>query len=227
MLPAKVEKLRKWIAGPGGEVTKWEPPAPVRTKPLTTGQQHAAMRVALAHALRLLTEHGFRTNCLEQSTCAISLSYKGMDFDISIREPKRIAYITSVVGDRRNRQKIGEDINGNAMYNVGPGVKLASDEMRSTYVVQVIGSKISTLMPVYIDLPPNEAKPIEYILKNVLLLISNIMKDQKLIDAANMDTATMTKGKLPDWLTQEMGDAFLMLDDMPESGPTRMKRVSS
>lgn len=158
------------------------------------------MRVALAHTLRLLTEHGFRTNCLEQGTCSISLSYKGMDFDISIREPQRIAYITSVVGDRRDRKKIGEDREGNPLYDVGPGVKLASDVMDSKYIVQVIGSKISTLMPVYIDLPPNEPNPIEYVLKNVLLLIANIMRDQKLIDQANRDTATWTKGELPDYL---------------------------
>jgi hypothetical protein len=200
MLPAVVEKPRKWIAGPGGEITKWEPPPPVRKKALTTGQQHAAMRLALAHTLRLLTEHGFRTNCLEQGTCSISLSYKGMDFDISIREPQRIAYVTSVVGDKRQRKKVGEDIEGNPIYDVGEGVKLASDVMQSKYIVQVIGSKISTLMPVYIDLPPNEAKPVEYVLKNVLMLIANIMKDQKLIDQANMDTSTWTKGELPDFL---------------------------
>jgi hypothetical protein len=213
MLPAKVEeKPRKWIAGPDGAITKWEPPAPARKKPLTSGQQHAAMRVALAHTLRLLTEHGFRTNCLEQSTCAISLSYKGMDFDISIREPARIAYVTSVVGDKRERKKIGEDVEGNPIYDVGPGVKLASDMVSSKYVVQVIGSKVSSLMPIYIDLPPKEANPVEYVLKNVLLLIANIMKDQKLIDQAEMDTASMTKGKLPDWLQEEAADAFQLLD---------------
>jgi hypothetical protein len=212
MLPAKIEEPRKWIAGPGGEITKWVPPALKRKKPLTSGQQHAAMRVALAHTLRLLTEHGFRTNCLEQGTCSISLSYKGMDFDISIREPARIAYITSVVGDKRERKKIGEDREGNPLYDVGPGVKLASDVVDSKYVVQVIGSKISTLMPVYIDLPPNEPNPIEYVLKNVLLLIANIMKDQKLIDQANMDTATWKKGELPDFLKGD-DEALQLLSD--------------
>jgi hypothetical protein len=211
MLPAKVETPRKWIAGPGGEITKWVPPALKRTKPLTTGQQHAAMRLALAHTLRLLTEHGFRTNCLEQGTCSISLSYKGMDFDVSIREPGRIAYVTSVVGDKRDRKKIGEDVQGNPLYDVGPGVKLASDVMESRYIVQVIGSKISTLMPVYIDLPPNEPKPVEYVLKNVLLLIASIMKDQKLIDQAETDTASMTKGTLPDWLKND-SDVIQLLD---------------
>lgn len=212
MLPAKVEKPRKWIVGGPGEVTKWVPPVPKRTKPLTSGQQHAAMRVALAHTLRLLTEHGFRTNCLEQSTCAISLSYKGMDFDISIREPGRIAYVTSVVGDNRERRKIGEDCEGRPMYDVGPGVKLASDAVQSKYIVQVIGSKISTLMPIYIDLPPNEPNPIEYVLKNVLLLIANIMRDQKLIDQANMDTSTWKKGELPDFLNGD-DEALQLLRD--------------
>jgi hypothetical protein len=220
MLPAKIEEPRKWIAGPDGEITKWVPPAVKLKKPRTSGQQHAAMRVALAHTLRLLTEHGFRTNCLEQGTSAISLSYKGMDFDISIREPARIAYVTSVPGDNRQRRKLGEDRQGNPIYDVGPGVKLASDMVESPYIVQVIGSKISSLMPIYIDLPPNEPNPVEYVLKNVLLLIANIMKDQKLIDQANMDTASMTKGKLPEWLDQEVGDAFKMLDDIPGSGPT-------
>lgn len=219
MLPAVTKKPRKWIAGPGGEVTQWTPP-PKPTRPLTTGQQHAAMRIALAHTLRLLGEHGFRTNCIEQSTCAISLTYQGMNFDISIREPQRIAYITSVPGDSRKRQKIGEDRYGNPLYDVGPGVKLASDEVKSRYVVQVIGSKISSLMPVYIDLPQGEPNPIEYVLKNILLLIANIMRDQKLIDQANMDTASMTKGKLPDWLDQEVGDAFTMLADIPGSADT-------
>jgi hypothetical protein len=213
MLPAKVEKPRKWIAGPGGEITKWEPPPPVRKKALTTGQQHAAMRLAMAHTLRLLTENGFRTNCLEQGTCSISLSYKGMDFDISIREPARIAYVTSVVGDKRQRRKIGEDVAGNPLFDVGEGVKLASDEVKSKYVVQVIGSKISTLMPVYIDLPPNEAKPVEYVLKNVLMLIASIMKDQKLIDQANMDTSTWTKGELPDFLKGD--EEVLQLLNLP------------
>jgi hypothetical protein len=213
MLPAKVEeKPRKWIAASDGAITPWVPPVPKRKKPLTSGQQHAAMRVALAHTLRLLTEHGFRTNCLEQSTCSISLSYKGMDFDISIREPARIAYVTSVVGDNRQRQKIGEDREGNPIYDVGPGVKLASDVVASRYVVQVIGSKISTLMPVYIDLPPNEPNPIEYVLKNVLLLIASIMKDQKLIDQANMDTSTWKKGELPDFLKGD-DEALQLLSD--------------
>jgi hypothetical protein len=213
MLPVKSEKPRKWIAGPGGEIVPYVPPSkPVR---LTVMQQHTAMRLALAHTLRLLTEHGFRTNCIEQSSCAISLSFKGMNFDMSIREPSRIAYVTSSPGDSGHRQKIGEDRNGNPLFDVGPGVKLASDEIKSQYVVQVIGSKISSLMPLYIECPENEPDPVGYVLKNILLLISSIMKDQKLIDQANVDTATMKRGELPDFLKNEIGDAFKLLEDIP------------
>jgi hypothetical protein len=213
MLPVKSDKPRKWIAGPGGEIVLYAPPPkPVR---LTVMQQHTAMRLALAHTLRLLTEHGFRTNCIEQSSCAISLSYQGMNFDVSIREPARIAYVTSAPGDNGARRKIGEDRYGNSLFDVGPGVRLASDEIKSEYVVQVIGSKISSLMPLYIECPENEPDPVGYVLKNILLLIANILKDQKLIDQANMDTATMKRGELPDFLKNEIGDAFKLLENIP------------
>lgn len=213
MLPVKSEKPRKWIAGPGGDIVPYTPPPkPLR---LTSMQQHMAMRVALAHTLRLLTEHGFVTNCIEQSTVAISLSYKGMNFDMSIREPSKIAYVTSRPNDDGRRHKIGEDAHGNPLYDVGPGVHLASDVVKSEYVVQVIGSKISTLMPLYIDLPPGEPDPIGYVLKNILLLVANILRDQKLLDQADMDTSTMTKGKLPDWVRGEIGDAIKMIENVP------------
>jgi hypothetical protein len=201
MLPAKVEMPRKWIAGPSGEVIKWEPPPQVRKKDLTAVQQHTAMRLALAHALRLLTEHGFHTNCIEQSTVAISVGYKGgLNFDVAIRVPARIAYVTSVPNDDRKRQKIGEDVMGNAIYNTGSGVRLASDVIRGEYVVQIICSKISSLMPLYVECPPDEQDPVGYVLRNVLTVIANVVKDQKLMEQVELDTASMTKGELPDFL---------------------------
>jgi hypothetical protein len=213
MLPVKSDKPRKWIAGPGGEIVPYvPPPKPVH---LTTMQQHTAMRLALAHTLRLLTEHGFRTNCIEQSSCAISLSFKGMNFDMSIREPSRIAYVTSSPYDSGQRRKIGEDRLGNPLFDMGPGVRLASDEIKGQYVVQVIGSKISSLMPLYIECPENEPDPVGYVLKNILMLVASIMKDQKLIDQASTDTTTMKRGELPDFLKTELGDAFKLLEDIP------------
>lgn len=218
MLPAKAEKPGKWIANENGEITKYQPPPkPVH---LTGMQQHAAMRIALMHALRLLTEHGFRTNCIEQSTCAISLVYKGINFDVSIREPQRIAYITSAPHDTGARRKIGEDRLGNPLFEVGSGVRLASDDIKGDYVVQVIGSKISSLMPLYIECPPDQTDPVGHVLRNILMLIANIMRDQKLIDQANTDTASMLRGKLPDYIDQELGDAFTMIDDIPGSAAT-------
>jgi hypothetical protein len=218
MLPVKSEKPRKWIASEDGAIVPYAaPPKPVR---LTTMQQHMAMRVALAHTLRLLTEHGFSTNCIEQSTTSISLTFKGMNFDMSIREPSRIAYITSSPNDDGKRRKIGEDRYGNALYDVGPGVRMASDEIKSQYVVQVIGSKISTLTPLYIDLPKDEPDPVGYVLKNILLLVANILRDQKLLDQADMDTATMTKGKLPEWIERDVIEAVKVLQDVPGALPT-------
>lgn len=213
MLPVKSEKPRKWIASPGGEIVLYAPPPkPVR---LTTMQQHTAMRLALAHTLRLLTEHGFKTNCIEQSSCSISLSFNGMNFDMSILEPARIAYVTSSPHDNGQRRKIGEDREGNPLFDVGPGVRLASDEIKGRYVVQVIGSKISSLTPLYIECHENEPDPVGYVLKNILLLVASIMKDQKLVDQANTDTATMKRGELPAFLRNEIGDAFKLLEDFP------------
>lgn len=214
MLPVKSEKPRKWIAGPGGEVSLYEaPPKPVK---LTTMQQHAAMRVALAHVLRLLTAHGFKTNCIEQSTVAISLEYKGLAFDISIREPSKIAYVTSAPHDDGVRRKIASDINGNPVYECGPGVRFGNADVKSQYVVQVIGTKISSLTPVYIDLPKDEPDPIGYVLKGILLLIANIVRDQKLLDQAETDTSTMKRGKLPEWLADDVGEAFKLLSKVPD-----------
>jgi hypothetical protein len=216
MLPAKINPPRKWAVGPTGEISLWEPPK--RSVTLTTGQQHAAMRIALAHTLRVLTEHGFRTNCIDQSSCAISLTGPGgMNFDISIREPGKIAYVTSAPMDTGQRRKVAEDRYGNPIYEVGSGVRLGSDEMRSAYVVQVIASRVSTLNPLYIDLPKNEPDPVKYVLKNIFMLLANIMKDQGLLKQADMDTSTMLKGELPAFLRQEMLDALTMLEDIPGS----------
>lgn len=203
MVPAVVEKPRKWIASQSGEITKYEPKRVVR---LSGAQQHTAMRYALAHAHRMLVEHGGRA-LSEFSTISTTISFRGIDFDISIREPGRIAYVTSKRGDDRVRRKIGEDICGKAIYEAGPGVRFGSDDIRSEYVVQIIGSKISSAMPLYIECPPDERDPVGYVLRNILQVLASFLNDDALKAQANLDTSTMTQGKLPDYLMDELSDA--------------------
>jgi hypothetical protein len=209
-----VVRPTKWLVGPGGEVQKYAPPPPP-ARTLTSGQQHAVYRIALAHTLRLLSEHGFSTNCIEQSSTALGLSGLGMDININIREPARVAYVTSVPGDNGQRRVLGKDAKGNNVYAPGPGVHFASDEIDAKYVVEVQFSRVSSSMPVYVVIPAGSRQPVMDVLKSILSLIASFAANENMQRQLSTDTSDWQLKELPAHLQRELGDAFKMLDMPP------------
>jgi hypothetical protein len=96
--------------------------------------------------------------------------YKRFNFDISIRRPAQIAYVTSSHDYKYNpnAKPIAHDIHGQPIYMPQATIKLASDEMKSDYVMQIIGAGVSSINPIYVDLPDGIAEPEKYIIKNVI-----------------------------------------------------------
>jgi hypothetical protein len=117
--------------------------------------------------------------------------YKRFNFDISIRRPAQIAYVTSSHEYKynQNAKPIAHDINGQPIYRPQATVKLASDEMKSDYVVQIIGAGVSSINPIYVDLPDGIAEPEKYIIKNVIGVIGSILADKGLIAQMERDTS--------------------------------------
>lgn len=144
-----------WIASQEGTVTKYTPPAKVAA-PKTRTERHAQYRQGLQHVLKLMTEAGFYCNAMEQSTTALSFQRGKLMFDVSLREPGNIAYVTSHVGYDPKK--------GNAR------IITAADVVDSDYLVQVIASKEggSSTMPVYIPLPKSLTEPAKYVAVNVV-----------------------------------------------------------
>lgn len=143
-----------WIAAADGTVTKYEPPKAVIPK--TSGERHAQYRIGLSRVLELLTKAGFYCNAVEQSTTVLSVQRGKLMFDVSIKEPWNIVYVTSHVGydpDKKNARVIS-----------------AADVMGCDYVIQIIGTKADgcSTMPVYLPLPKNLVNPADHVLFNVI-----------------------------------------------------------
>lgn len=163
------------------------------------------MRVGLAHVLMLLKAAGFETNPLDH--CTLCFRYKRFNFDISIRKPAQIAYVTSSHDYKYNpnARPVAHDISGNPIYRPQATVKFASDELKSAYVVQIIGSGVSSINPIYVDLPDGTPEPEKYIIKNVIGVIGTILKDQGLIAQMEKDTSGVLK-------QVNVDDSFLLGD---------------
>lgn len=143
-----------WIVASDGAITKYEPRKVVVAS--TSAERHAQYRIGLHRVLELLTKAGFYCNAVENSTTVLSIQRGKLMFDISIREPQNIAYVTSHVGYDPEK--------GNAR------VITAAEVMGSEYVIQIIGTKSngSSTMPVYIPLPKNLLNPADHVLLNVI-----------------------------------------------------------
>ena len=209
-LPAVVPK-HKWLVGPGGDVTKYVPPPLV---PLDAHQRRAAFRKGMAYVGALLEKAGF-TSDLDpvrggQATTLSFHNNKGFTFDISIKgraQMGRIAYITSHPGYRYEAKKVGEDMRGNPINEPNATVRYASDDIKSDQVIQIIGSKISSMNPIYVELTDDIAEPEKHVVRQVLGVIAGIMKDQRMLDQKNTDTSgELEKLVDPNWKAFLIGD---------------------
>jgi hypothetical protein len=157
-----------WQADPDGQITKWEPQLP--KAPATAAERHAQYRIGLSKVLEVLTRAGFVCNTYDQSSTAISLEKSDFMVDVSIRQPKNIAYVTS--------HKAYDPKRGNAT------VIKASEALKCDYLIQVIGSDKTggSFSPVYVMPEKEELKPAEYVAWNVLKLIASMIPPQKLTE---------------------------------------------
>lgn len=169
----------------------------------------------MAHIARLFQEKGFASNCIEQSSTSIGFDAFGMDININIREPARVAYVTSVPGDSGERRVIGKDMKGQKIYAPGPGVRFASEGIPCRYVAEVQVSRISSTMPIYVIIPDGEPEPVKYVVKNILMLLASMVNNPHLQQAISTDTSDGQLKELPDYLKRGLDDAFTMLD-LPE-----------
>jgi hypothetical protein len=150
-----------WIVATDGAVTKYEPPkiAP----PITRSERNAQYRIGLSKVLELLSKAGFYCNSIVQSNTAISLQRGPLMFDVSLKAPGQIAYVTSHIGydpEKRNATII-----------------TAADVMGCDCVIQVIGSRASgaSTNPVYIPLPHALPDPAQYVFVNVIRVMQTMV----------------------------------------------------
>lgn len=150
-----------WVVAPDGAITKYEPPKV--SPPITRSERHAQYRIGLSRVLELLTKAGFYCNAIEQSNTAISLQRGRLMFDVSLKSPGQIAYVTSHPGYDPKRR--------NAT------VLTAADVMGCDYIVQVIGSRDggASTSPVYIPLPATLIHPSDYVLLNVIRVMQTMV----------------------------------------------------
>jgi len=144
-----------------GALVKYEPQKV--SPPATRGERHAQYRIGLNRVLELLTKAGFYCNGVDQSTVALTLQKGKLMFDVSIKEPQNIAYVTSHVAYDPKK--------GNAT------VITAADIMGSEYVIQVIGSKAggNSTVPVYIPLKNDLINPADYVVLNVIKTMQSMV----------------------------------------------------
>jgi len=150
-----------WIVAADGAVTKYEPRK--AAQPITRSERNAQYRIGLSKVLELLTKAGFYCNSIEQSNTAISVQRGPLMFDVSLKAPGQIAYVTSHVGyDPKKRNAT---------------ILSAADVMGCDYVIQVIGSRESgaSTNPVYIPLPHALPDPVQYVFVNVIRVMQTMV----------------------------------------------------
>lgn len=99
-------------------------------------------------------------------------------FDVAIKEPTNIVYVTSHVGYDPKK--------GNALR------VSAAEVMNCDYVIQVIGSKESgsSTMPVYIPLMKNQENPAEYVLFNIIKTMQGMVGNS--VELKGIDLQALT-----------------------------------
>lgn len=161
LLNMGAQKQIGFIAGPGGEVVKWEPPQQP-PQPLTAPEnRYSACVSALRRLDEFFVRHGFRCNAIENSSNAISFEHSGFMFDVSIRDPRLIAYVTSHVGYRYEKKFAARSAT----------VKILGETIRSDMVVQVVCSRQFSGPPVYVEVPDNTSNVQNYVIAQVMGVI--------------------------------------------------------
>lgn len=151
---------------PDGAVTRYKPPVLPHT-PITRSERHAQYRRGLQIMDQLLKSAGFYCNAIEQSSVSLSVQKGKMMFDISLRDPRRVAYVTS--GKFYDPE------------NPKPTIVKANELIQADCMIQVIGSKSggSSTNPVYIPLPATIIDPARYVVFNVVKAMQSMIADSE------------------------------------------------
>lgn len=191
MLPVKVERV--WVVDTQGSAVERKPPA----KALTSGQRHYHYRLGLQAVDQFMKQKGFHTN-MEEGSSSVVFSYEkaGALFDIRVKRPDNIAYVTSYAGYEPSQEVTGKTADGQEMYRVKAKVVTAKDILGSDYVVQVMVStndSAGTRPPIFIPLPKTIENPGRYVVQNVLgtmaLLCAQIPKVQDAFTKQDVERA--------------------------------------
>ena len=185
-----------WLVSPSGEVVKYDAKLVEREHQnialRTVADLHARARIGLIYVDEFLKKCGWRCNCIQQSSTAISLELGEISVDVSIRKPLNIAYVTSRPGWEYRREVVsttpdirlpdGRILKGQEIVRPPANVQIAGDFIHEPYVVQIISTseKIGSATPVYIPISKNMRDPAEEVARNVLLTIRNAISADKL-----------------------------------------------
>ncbi len=197
-LPAKIE--RTWVVDAGGTAIERKKAA----KPLDRYERHAAYRLGLQKVLGFLEAAGFRCNCVTQSTVSISVERNGCCFDIRLQKPGKVAYITSGRSYRYEDETVGHDMEGSALKKVNAHVKMLSDEVTSELVLQIVASHVSSITPLFIELPEDLVDPEYYTIRATLAALVDLSakfprlkkEGQKMFELLDGDVKSLPIGSL-------------------------------
>jgi len=127
-------------------------------KKLTVGQRHYLYRLALQAVDQFLKQRGFRSNT-DASNQIFSYEKSRVLLDIALKSPENIAYVTSYAGYDYDPEVVRAK------------VVTAKDMIGSDLMIQIMVSTndaTGTRKPIFIPLPPDLPNPAQYVLRNVL-----------------------------------------------------------
>lgn len=186
-----------WLVAPDGAVVKYDAKKVERSHEKsivlkTVADLHARTRLGLLFVDEILKKCGWHCNCVSQSSTSISLEIGKVMVDVSIRDPIKIAYVTSYPGWEYKREVIGRTpditlpdgrvVKGQEILKPTAKVVIAGDFIHEKYVVQVITTddKLNSSTPIYIPINKEMGDPAYAVAKNVLLTIRNLVGQDKL-----------------------------------------------
>lgn len=198
---AVVEKKRLWIVSADGACSEQ------LVAPLTHQQRHARYRLAVAKAVTVLEQCGFRLNSDDYHLGFNMINKAGVMLDVTLKDRKRanIAHVTSYAGYTYQDEVAGHDMTGAEIKKVGAKVTYLSDYLGSRYFLQIGLVAASSTTPVYVELPDDCDDPERFCLKAIFATIADLAAQVTALQALaedarkglRLDPSDVTPASLP------------------------------
>lgn len=183
-----------------------------------------AFQQALAGLDAFFAQIGLRPSTDRDAGRAIAFELsKDCGFDISIRDPHTVAYVTSHKGYtyRKETAFVTPDIRtpngtikGQSVNKITATVRFLGEEIKGDHVFQIVlTTKEGSKLPVYVELPHRTEDPVRFLMLSVL----GALRMLALSDKAFRET----------FEKHFLMPGHRMLEDSPGSEPTRTKVLES